>query len=172
MLYIFSQLLLHVLTGGYATCLLEWERPVGSTRNVIPADAWLPIKDVHVSYYDASGWSALPTAGLSSLTPYKVDRVETIDFRSRNGDFATSGRSDYVGALFKGQLQFDDGEFVKLCLHSDDGSNLYINGSLVVDNDGLHPERTNCTDINLSGEVVVEVEYFDAGMCMYQYFEG
>ena len=129
---------------------------------------------IKVSYYDASEWSVLPSTRLSSLTPYKVDRVETIDFHPEEGaEFATSGRSEYIGAWFKGQLQFDNGESVKLCLSSDDGSKLYINDSLVIDNDGLHSKETLCYEtINLSGEVLdVEVEYFDGGMCMHQYFE-
>ena len=49
-------------------------------------------RKVAVSYYDASGWSILPPAGLKSLVPYKTDMVPTISFQLGSGEYATSER--------------------------------------------------------------------------------
>jgi len=117
---------------------------------------------VKVSYFDATGWDFLPSSGLANLSPYKTDTVDTINFPHTLGALATSGRSEYVGALFEGYLNFDsDGEQVKLCLTSDDGSKLMIDGSLVIDNDGLHDDRTRCAVVELSGLLKIDVEFFE-----------
>ena len=61
-------------------------------------------KRIHVSYYEFDGTS-LPAEGLESLIPYAEDTVKNIDFRPGSGVFATSGRTDKVAALFKGELK-------------------------------------------------------------------
>mgnify|MGYP001158887235 CR=1 FL=1 len=120
--------------------------------------------NVKVSYYIFFGTS-LPAAGLkNSGSPYKTGMVQNINFRSGYGLFAGSGRSDHVAALFEGNLDFGNaGETVKLCLTSDDGSKLKLNGSLIIDHDGLHGDEKKCIEVNETGVRPVELEYFEHG---------
>ena len=139
--------------------------PVSITPSPTAAPSTAPISKLKVSYY-AVEWNSLPTEGFSSFTPFKTDIIPTIDYRAGNGAFATSGRSDYVAALFEGQLEFDStGESVKFCLTSDDGSKLKIDGSVIINNDGLHGDRTYCATGTFTGRVSVEVEFFEKSTC-------
>ena len=133
-----------------------------------PLPTLSPVARLAVSYYSVT-WSSLPSGGFGLLTPYKTDIVPTINYRNGGGNFATSGRTDNVAALFEGQLRFaNSGESVKFCLTSDDGSKLKIDGSLVINNDGLHSDRTYCATKTFTGRVSVEVEFFERGK--YQQF--
>ena len=90
--------------------------------------------------------------------------VETVDFRAGPGPFAGSGRSSNIAALFKGFLDFpSDGTSTELCIISDDGSKLYIDDSLEIDNDGLHGDRRECKILALSGPQKVTIEFFERG---------
>jgi len=60
---------------------------------------------VRARYYEALGWTSLPSSGFSSLSAYKSEKVETINFSATNGNFAGSGRNDNVAALFTGTIQ-------------------------------------------------------------------
>ena len=115
-----------------------------------------------VNYYVYEA-TILPSAGLKSLSPYKTEFVDTINFREYDGIFAGSERFDYVAALFEGQLHFGSGETVRFCLTSDDGSKLFINDQLIIDNDGLHSDQTKCSSGYFSGRVAVAVEFFEHG---------
>jgi len=47
------------------------------------------------------------------------------------------------------------------CLASDDGSNLYINGGLLLANDGLHGVKNVCAVKSLAqGSYSIELDYF------------
>ena len=116
-------------------------------------------RNVDVKYFDASGWTALPAAGLSSLSPYKTSETARIKYPSTMDEFARSGRSEYVAALFEGYLHIDS-TIKKICVTSDDGSKLFLNDILVVDNDGLHSERRRCADVT-EGVYKLDLEYFD-----------
>ena len=43
---------------------------------------------VSVHYYETIGWTALPLSGLSSLSSYKSEKVETINYPYTTGNFA------------------------------------------------------------------------------------
>ena len=56
---------------------------------------------------------------------------------------------------------------------SDDGSQLYIDGSLVVDNDGIHPTRSRQGRIRLgTGIHTVEIHYFQGPRDMLLRYSG
>lgn len=118
---------------------------------------------VMVKYYiisEIEPWSQLPMDGLESLDHYAEDWVKSIDIRSGTGDFATSGRENYVAALFQGYVDFPGGE-TELCIASDDGSKLYIDGEDVIDNDGLHGVVRKCQLVDHSGVHKIAIEYFE-----------
>ena len=104
-------------------------------------------RKVEIKYYDATGWTSLPAAGLSSLTPYATDTTTTINFPNLSGEFAGSGRADSVGALFQSYL-YVDAVVAQICVTSDDGSKLFLDDVLVIDNDGMHNVRKICADVS------------------------
>ncbi len=126
-------------------------RPQDSGRGRIPG--------VRAEYYDLS-LSRLPD--FAQLTPYLSESVANIDFPSSDGPFAGSSRSDEVGAVFTGTLTLAEGGAYTFSTESDDGSALFINGTRVVDNDGLHGMEERSGTITLpAGEHALRVEYFE-----------
>jgi len=117
-------------------------------------------RKVDVSYYDATGWTSLPAAGLSSLTPYATDHTTKIDYRKTDGEFAGSGRVDNVAALFQSYL-YVDAIVTQICLTSDDGSKLFLDDELKINNDGRHGSRKICADAS-SGVYKLDLEYFES----------
>ena len=62
---------------------------------------------------------------------------------------------------FRGELAIDTPGLYHFGLYSDDGSKLYIDGTLVVDNDGVHIAKGEKGSITLStGVYPVEIHYF------------
>lgn len=114
---------------------------------------------ITIKYYDATGWTTLPPAGLDSLIPYAEDMTKLIRYRQTAEAFAGSGRTDNVAALFQGYLRvFKD--IARVCITSDDGSKLFINDVLLINNDGLHGSHKLCAGIS-SGIHKVDLEYFE-----------
>ena len=118
---------------------------------------------VDVKYFDAEGWEFLPSGGLSSLDPYATGTTTSIDYRSASGEFG--GRPHSVAALFQGYLNVDLG-ITKICIDSDDGSKLFLDDMLWIDNDGLHGAVTKCADVS-PGVHKFDLEYFQGGGAAY-----
>mmetsp|Transcript_11454 Transcript_11454/g.16684 ORF Transcript_11454/g.16684 Transcript_11454/m.16684 type:complete len:689 (-) Transcript_11454:183-2249(-) len=116
-------------------------------------------RKIQVAYYDATGWTSLPAEGLSSLAPYATGTTTKINYVFSQGEFARSGREDNVAALFSSYLYIDP--VVKwICLTSDDGSKLFLDGVLKVNNDGRHRSRKRCSTVS-EGVYKIDVEYFE-----------
>ncbi len=133
-----------------------------------PADFADPVTGVFVAdrlpvrYYALSNPDSLPD--FSTLTPYAEGSVRRINFASSNGEFAGSGRSDDVGAVFEGLLVVPQDDIYSLFLTSDDGSKLFIHDELVIDNDGLHAMRQRSARVKLkAGPHPLRIEFFEAG---------
>ena len=114
----------------------------------------------HVDYYALSSPAVLPD--FSTLTPYFGDVVPKIGYVSTAGAFATSGRSDEVGAVFEGYIEVADSGLYTLSIESDDGSKLFIGETVLVDNDGLHSMVEKFGTIGLmAGKHAIRVEFFE-----------
>lgn len=115
-----------------------------------------------VSYYELSAPSALPD--FDTLTPYATVEVPEINFPSSVNEFATSGRSDNVGAVFRGLVTVPQDGLYWLSTESDDGSRLFVGDVMVVNNDGLHGmvERAGAVGLK-AGSHAVRVEFFEGG---------
>ncbi len=109
--------------------------------------------NIHFDHYEGD-WGSVPD--FSQLTP--TDSGETTDF-----SVSASPKTDSFGLRFSGFLQIPtDGDF-RFFLSSDDGSKLLIDGTVVVDNDGLHPAGYRDVVATLkAGPHAVVVEYFEA----------
>lgn len=104
--------------------------------------------------YFEGNWTQLPD--FSSLTPVATGTATTIDVSPRL-------RDDYFGLRFTGTFIAPVAGDYTFYTISDDGSRLYINGSMVVDNDGLHgsQERTGVITLAAGAHELV-VDYFEA----------
>lgn len=102
---------------------------------------------------------AVTLPDFSALTPVRNGEVREI---STNNLPLT--RESYVGAVLKGSINIpEDGEYL-FSLSSDDGSKLYINDELVVNNDGDHGVITKNGSKDLEeGRHKLRVEWFNGG---------
>ena len=88
------------------------------------------------AYFIAEERNELPD--FSSMTPYRQGVVDVIDFDSTDDTFADSGRNEHVAATFTGFLTITQPGSYSFSLESDDGSKLFLDDQLVIDNNGLH----------------------------------
>ncbi len=78
-------------------------------------------------------------------------------------DLSVLGTAENTGLRFKGFITVPKGDVYSFALSSDDGSRLIIDGTVVVDNDGLHAETTRTGAVNLAaGAHTVMLLYFQA----------
>jgi hypothetical protein len=70
----------------------------------------------------------------------------------------------YFGLRFKSKIKIDKDGLYKFYTSSNDGSKLYIDGKLIVDNDGLHGPVQKSGEIQLTkGMHDITVDYFQGG---------
>ncbi len=106
-----------------------------------------------VEYYEGS-WTTVPD--FDSLTPLRTEVASVPMAYIRN-------REDNYGLRFSGYISIETAGTYTFYTNSDDGSKLYINGSLVVDNDELHgATEESGTKILGVGKAEFVVDYFDA----------
>jgi hypothetical protein len=117
-------------------------------------DPDLPQTGLHYEYYEIAGIAALPD--FDALTPASTGTISTADLSVREHD-------DHFALRFSGYLSIEVGGDYTFYTSSDDGSQLFIDGSLVVDNDGLHEVEEQSGVISLSsGYHLIVVTMFEA----------
>ncbi len=90
------------------------------------------------------------------LKPVASGSVPTFDISPRQ-------RDDYIAMRFRGSIAIRTAGQYTFYTNSDDGSNLLIDGRLVVANDGIHPMTERSGSINLTpGSHAITVLYFNA----------
>ena len=122
---------------------------------ILRVDPGYPRGGVDYEYYEETGLSILPD--FDALTPVTTGSAPTFDIslRERDDDFAFR---------FTGFIKIPQGGTWTFYTSSDDGSRLYIGGSLVVDNDGLHANQERSGIISLSpGFYPITVTMFERG---------
>ena len=108
--------------------------------------------------------SSMPATSASQL----VGTACTADIDVENGDgnqywtsLVQATPHDYFAATWSGNFQVTTGGSYSFAAGSDDGSIVYIDGSEVVNNDGLHPFQTVNGVVNLNaGQHSVVVNFF------------
>lgn len=100
-------------------------------------------------------WNNLPN--FNSLTPVTTGTVSNFSLSPRTKD-------DQFGFVFSGVIQIPTTGSYTFFTSSDDGSRLYLNNTLLVDNDGLHgtQERSGARTMN-AGYYPIRVEFFEQG---------
>ncbi|MHC4113084.1 MAG: FN3 associated domain-containing protein, partial [Planctomycetota bacterium] len=110
------------------------------------------IKGLNYEYFEGY-WSYVPD--FDSLTPEYVGIVDTFDITPRQ-------RNDYFGFRFIGFIEVSLNGVYTFYTTSDDGSLLFIDGYLIVYNDGRHDMEERSGSIYLdAGMHPIRVEYFD-----------
>ena len=98
-------------------------------------------------------WNELPD--LDAMTPGSRRSVAALSL-------AEAGAGEFVALRFRGYLRVHDGDVYTLALSSDDGSELWIDRSLVIDNDGLHGTLEKRAQLPLGvGDHEIDVRWFN-----------
>ena len=110
--------------------------------------------DYDYEYYEGD-WNVLPD--FDALSPVTTGTVP--DF-----DISVGLRDSQFGFRFTGTVTVATADTYTFYTNSDDGSQLFINGTLVVDNDGLHGATQESGSIALGeGQHTIIVTYFEQG---------
>jgi YVTN family beta-propeller protein len=100
-------------------------------------------------------WDFLPD--FTALTPVATGTSTAIGV-------GVTGLTDHFGLVFTQTIQVPTSGQYEWRTNSDDGSKLYIDGALVVDNDGLHAPRAVASSTQLTaGSHSLRVEFFEKG---------
>jgi len=110
------------------------------------------VNGLNYQYYEGT-WDVLPDFDV--LIPEEEGTVDNFDISPRNQD-------DLFGFRFTGYIEITTAGDYTFYTLSDDGSQLFIGDTLVVDNDGLHPAQEASGVINLAvGIHPITVTYFE-----------
>jgi hypothetical protein len=120
-----------------------------------PATSVSGLEDgIQYSYYEGD-WNVLPD--FSKLTPSKQGVLSAFDLSPLN-------QPEYFGLEYRGFVRVPDNGVYGFSTDSDDGSRLYIDDNLLVDNDGLHGMKAVKGIVALgAGLHKIKVQYFQKG---------
>jgi hypothetical protein len=110
---------------------------------------------------------SLPEDFSSLGAPLETFEVPNLDFDeidATNGFPGSKALKENYALQFTGSINVVEEAEYELCLHSDDGSQLLLEGMLVVDNNGVQEAAVEaCELVYLApGEYMLEVRYFQA----------
>ncbi len=98
------------------------------------------------------------------LDPLGVIYTSTLNVPLRNflqGFPGVTDRYEWFAIDYSGRFWIDKAGLYRFELTSDDGSRLYIDSELVVNNDGIHGEETRTGEVTLAGGIHrIRVSYF------------
>lgn len=159
--------------SGVASLVVYWRTPSMLDFVPVPAQAWKSLNaytptisptpdkgNIYVQYYDAIGWSEIPSTGLSDLTHYKEEFITLINYPLTNGIFAGSGKADNVAAFFQGRLLFpENGEYF-IRISCDYRFNFFLDGTLQYTS--MTPVTTTFRGAFTSGSMSdIGIEFFE-----------
>ena len=145
-----------------------------ATEEVQPTDE-IPLSEAQHQVLDAGTFKGefwqIPEASIENLDripdlstlgkPTSTHEADVIDFDS--AAFEGMGWADHFAAHWTGEIEINSGGTYTFFDISDDGSKVFVNGMLVVDNDGLHgPEEEKSGAIDLEeGRYPFTVDFFE-----------
>jgi hypothetical protein len=113
------------------------------------------INGVHYAYYEGK-WNAIPD--FNALIPKQKGTITNFRYNR------ISVRENNWGARFQSWIDIPKDGMYTFYSGSDDGSRLYIDHKLVVDNDGLHGQQEQAGEIELTqGRYPIVVDYIQGG---------
>ncbi len=117
---------------------------------------------LNYEYYDLTpplnSVNDIPDSGADAKGTVNIDLAADLVEQADQDD------SSNLGIRFTGFIDIETPGTYTFYTTSDDGSQLSLDGNLVVDNDGLHPsrERSGTFTFSVPGTYPLEVEYFEA----------
>lgn len=109
-------------------------------------------KGLKFNYYEGP-WEKLPD--FSILQPTKTGISQQVNLTE------TGHRDDYFAIVFEGYIDVPKTERYTFYLQSDDGSKLYINGKLMIDNNNHSSIEKTGQAILQEGKHSIRIEYFE-----------
>lgn len=132
---------------------LEGERATFTPRDAVSLKN--PKPGLRYGYFEGA-WDKVPD--FTKLKAKSNGISATFDFGKREKD-------EYFGLAFDGYLKAPKDGMYTLYIESNDGSKLYLDGELLVDNDGLHDLDTRGRPVALrAGYHAISTGYFQAGL--------
>lgn len=118
---------------------------------------------VNVSFYKGNRWTCLPNFKYEKVLDSWNSHEINIDLK-RTGKLLSEYSDSNFGLLYTSRIKIEKSGEYRFYLQSDDGSKLYINGNMVVNNDGGHGIKEKTGSIFLeSGMHDLRVEFFNNG---------
>lgn len=154
--------------AGLATMELDWSGPgfsrqifdVTGPTSVTPNPNPPTTGQITAEYFNADA-NRLFDIDFSASAVVHTETMTSID-ESTDGAFYEGGRSDYFAARYSGGFEVAEAGVYTFYLNSDDGSNLSIDGMVVIKNDGLHAAREVSVDLYLeAGTHELQALYFE-----------
>ena len=106
------------------------------------------------AYYEGN-WRLLPD--FKSLKPVKTGVTQSVQI---NGH---ADKEDHIGLVFEGYVAAPESGIYTFYTESDDGSRLYVNNEMIVDNDGLHGKQVRTGQAALEkGHHHIRIEFFES----------
>jgi undecaprenyl-diphosphatase len=113
-----------------------------------------PVHGLQGRYYANESWDGPPA--LTTVDP--VISLKKQIMSERTGNF------DRSSAIWEGYIFAPKSSTYRFSVNSDDGSWVYLDGTLLIDNGGIHPAKQADKEISLSrGTHSLRIKYFDAG---------
>ena len=140
-------------SGATVTDVVQITVNALSLGDLLPAiNAGNTISGLNYKYYEGSSYDVIPD--FTALTPVKTGTIA-------NFDISPANRSTIFAFSFTGYINIPtDGQY-NFYTTSDDGSNLFIDGVQVVNNDGRHGSQEQVGTIGLkAGMHAISVGYF------------
>ena len=146
-------------SGGGETLVVEFEGPQSSRQVFVPAGSGNTTNNgnpagtgVDYAYYEGN-WNVLPD--FNALVPLQTGNINTLSL-------APATANDFFGFRFTFNIEIATAGQYTFHSSSDDGSQVWVNGQMVVNNDGLHPmiEVAGTTTL-AAGTHQVVVNYFE-----------
>lgn len=113
-------------------------------------------------YFIPENTSSLPD--FSKLKPVGSVYTKSLDITPRSFESGFPGvtdRTEWFAIRYTGAFSVEKAGDYSFRLHSDDGSKLFIDDKLVIDNDGIHAPQSQIGSVSLqSGIHTIRVEYF------------
>ena len=130
--------------------------------NAAPTIGVAGTEGLAASYYDVGR----SISNLSQIdfdaTPDATGVVDSLNYETGNERFWDGGPDNYFAAKYEGDLVVQEGGTYTINMASDDGSQLFIDGQPVINNDGLHSTRTQSVTLDLEpGAHNIEIRYFE-----------
>jgi hypothetical protein len=148
-------LLVAVLAAGQ-------EQPALNTGTTFGTTVVVPGGLEGVIYHIPKNSKAIPN--LSKIKPQGKIYVSALNVPPRDfteGFPGVTKRQEWFAIDYTGRFWIDKPGLYRFALTSDDGSKLYIDDRMAVDNDGIHPADTKYGTVDLAGGIhKIRVEYF------------